>query len=175
MKNSLQVGSFSSKNNNKSNSVIPELEGFSNEDNSKMYTDASQFLSNNLEYEECKKNITYNCSEYEFLEADNVQNELNEIEKEREKVNQEILFCQSRTTSCKQLFDEINKKTKEFEQLHNNLIEQDEKINRCKDKKDECDSYEKKIKDLEILINKYEEEVIKLQEEGKTLFCSNIL
>ena len=33
----------------------------------------------------------------------------------------------------------------------------------------------KKIKDLEILINKYEEEVIKLQEEGKTLFCSNIL
>lgn len=172
MKKSLQVGSFSSKNKNKSFSNIPDLEGFSNENiNSKLYQDVYQFLNNNIDYEECKKKTDENCSEYKFYQVDKVQEELNQIKKDKEKANQELLLCQSQNTSCKQLYDEITKKTKEFDELHNDLMKQEKQINRCKDKKKECDSYLKKLKDLEQLIATYEEEIKKLEEEAKKLFC----
>ena len=172
MKNSLQTGSFSSKNKNKSFSNIPELEGFSNGNiNSKLYQDVYQFLNNNIDYEECKKKTDENCNEYKFYQVDNVQNELNEIKKETEKANQELMLCQSQTTSCKQLYNEITTKTKEFDELHSDLMKQEKRINKCKDKKEECDSFLKKIKDLETLITTYEEEIKILEEEAKKLFC----
>ena len=172
MKNSLQGTSFSSKNKNKTFSNIPVLEGFSNEtNNSKLYQDVYQFLNNNIDYEECKKKTDENCNEYKFYQVDNVQNELNEIKKETEKANQELMLCQSQNTSCKELYDEITKKTKEFDELQNDLMKQEKQINRCKDKKKECDSYLKKLKDLEQLITTYEEEIKKLEEEAKKLFC----
>lgn len=172
MKNFLQVGSFSTKNKNKSFSNIPELEGFSNGNiNSKLYQDVYQFLNNNIDYEECKKKTEQNCSEYKFYQIDNVQDELNQIKKETEKANQELMLCQSQNTSCKQLYNEITNKTKEFDELHINLMKQEKRIDKCKNKKEECDSFLKKIKDLETLITTYEEEIKKLEEEAKKLFC----
>lgn len=168
MKNSLQGASFSTKNKNKTYSSIPNLEGFSN---SQVYTDVYKMLSQSVDYEECKKNTEKNCNEYKFYQVDKVQNELDEIEKEKEKANQELMFCQSQTTSCKQLFDEITTKTKEFDELHNDLMKQEKKINRCKHKKNECDSYQKKIQDLENLITTYEKEIMKLEKKAKKLFC----
>ena len=81
------------------------------------------------------------------------------------------MLCQSQNTSCKQLYNEITNKTKEFDELHSNLMKQEKRIDKCKNKKEECDSFLKKIKDLETLITTYEEEIKKLEEEAKKLFC----
>jgi len=172
MKNSLQGTSFSSKNKNKTFSNIPVLEGFSNEtNNSKLYQDVYQFLNNNIDYKECKKNTHQNCSEYKFYQVDNLQDELNQIKKETEKANQDLMLCQSQNTTCKQLYNEITNKTKEFDELHSNLMKQEKRINKCKGKKDECESFLKKITDLETLITTYEKEIKNLEEEAKKLFC----
>lgn len=172
MKNSLNVASFSSNNKNKSYSTIPQLEGFSNSnDNSKLYEDVYNFLNKNADYEQCKKKTQEICSEYKFHQVDQVQNDLNEIKKDTEKANQELMFCQSQNTSCKKLYKEITDKTKEFENLHSDLKKQEKRISRCNKKKDECDSLKKKMEDLEKLIETYEEEIKKLEIEAKKLFC----
>ena len=171
MKNSLQVSSFSSENTHKTYSNVPHLEGFSNDNNSELYSDVYNFLNNNVNYEECKKTTQQNCSEYKFHQVDKVQNELEQIKKETEKANQELIFCKNQETSCKQIYNEIINKTKEFDELHNKLMQQEEQINRCQHKKDECDSYQKKIKDLEKLLETYESEIQKLDTEAKKLFC----
>ena len=115
MKNSLQTGSFSSKNKNKSFSNIPELEGFSNGNiNSKLYQDVYQFLNNNIDYEECKKKTDENCNEYKFYQVDNVQNELNEIKKETEKAKEE---CDSFLKKIKDLETLITTYEEEIKKL----------------------------------------------------------
>ena len=171
MKNSLQVASFSSKNTHKTYSNVPELEGFSNDGNSEIYSDVYNFLNNHVNYEECKKTTQQNCNEYKFHQVDKVQNELEQIKKETEKANQELIFCNNQATSCSQLYNEIVNKTKEFDMLHNKLIQQEAKINQCQHKKNECDSYQKKIEDLEELVAKYESEIQILDAEAKKIFC----
>jgi len=172
MKNSLNVASFSTNNKNKSYSSLPELEGFSNSNNnSKIYEDVYKFLNNNVDYEQCKQKTQDICSEYKFQQVDKVQDELNQIKKDTEKANQELMLCQSQNASCKQLYKEITDKTREFDNLHNDLIKQEKRINRCNNKKDECDALKKKMEDLEKLIETYEEEIKKLEIEAKKLFC----
>ena len=167
--------SFSSTNKHKSYFSVPKLEGYSNlsEGNSDIYQNIYDFLNKTVDYQQCKKENTQSCNEYQFYEIDSVEKDLDELRRKRQQAEREFTLCKNQTASCIEIYNQIVEKTKEFESLHNNLTNQRDKISNCKHKKDECDSYQSKINDLEELLKVYERELTNLKAEVKELNCEN--